>query len=112
MPRLKEPDPIAARVGERIQAFRLEHGFSLGDVHARGGPQKGHLCSIEQGLVRITILTLVQTAQAIGVHPIDLLIDPKASPRQALIERTRLMSEDALGLMLRDAERRIGGRRR
>lgn len=77
MPRRTEPDTLSLAVGRRIRALREEAGLTLEQV-ARGldGGSKGHLSSMERGLVRPTVHTLAALAERLGCLLQDLLTFP------------------------------------
>lgn len=64
---------------------------------------KGHLSSIERGLVVITIQTLKTIAEGLGVHPSDLLVEPGKSVRESVIDRSRTVSGATLERWLGEA---------
>jgi len=63
---------------------------------------KGHLSDIEKGLVVPTVRTLRILADRLGVLPLDLLTNPKASLREKLIDRTRGLPAAVLRRLLAD----------
>ena len=92
MPRRNEPDTLARAVGRRIRSLRHEIGLSLQELADRSElGSKGHLSSVERGLVRPNIQTLKQIADGLGVLPLDLLTFPKRSLRERLVELTRTL---------------------
>lgn len=109
MPRRTQPDPFALAVGLRIQALRKEGGLTmeqLAEASALGS--KGHLSSIEKGLVRPTVQTLKVLSEKLGVLPLDLLTFPLDDPRQALIDATRGLSASELNEVLAQLAQRRG----
>jgi transcriptional regulator with XRE-family HTH domain len=68
VPRRKIPDPAAVRIGARLRDLRLERRMSLENVAAACGVPRGHLSSIERGLVVMNIVTLVRIATALKVN--------------------------------------------
>ena len=50
---------------------------------------KGHISSLERGLVNPTAQLLKGIADALGVLPLDLLTFPDQDERQALVDSTR-----------------------
>ncbi|HMY19246.1 MAG TPA: helix-turn-helix transcriptional regulator [Polyangium sp.] len=89
MPRRSIPEPIAAKVGARIRELRLERGMSLADLADAAGLSKGHMSSVERGLVLITVGTVVATARALGVPPFVLAMFPDEEPLSTVIEHIR-----------------------
>lgn len=89
MPRRVIPEPIAAKVGARIRELRLERGMSLAALADAAGLSKGHMSSVERGLVLITVGTVVATARALEVPPFVLAMFPSEEPLSAVIEHIR-----------------------
>jgi transcriptional regulator with XRE-family HTH domain len=89
MPRRSIPEPIAAKVGARIRELRIERGMSLAALATAAGVSKGHMSSVERGLVLITVGTVVATARALGVPPFVLAMFPDDEPLSAVIEHVR-----------------------
>ena len=89
MPRRSTPEPIAAKVGARIRELRQERGMSLAALAEAAGLSKGHMSSVERGLVLITVGTVVATARALGVPPFVLAMFPAEEPLSAVIEHVR-----------------------
>jgi len=89
MPRRVIPEPIAAKVGARIRELRLERGMSLAALADAAGLSKGHMSSVERGLVLITVGTVVATARALEVPPFVLAMFPGEEPLSAVIEHVR-----------------------
>jgi len=87
MPRRPIPDPMAAKVGARIRELRMERGLSIATLAASAGLSKGHLSSVERGLVLINVGTIVATARALGVPPFVLATFPNEDPLSAVIEQ-------------------------
>ena len=93
MPRREEPDDLALEVGQRIRELREEEGLTIQELAETSKlGSKGHLSSMERGLVRPNIQTLKQIANGLGVLPLDLMTFPKRDARQKLIELTRHLS--------------------
>ncbi|UQA63449.1 helix-turn-helix domain-containing protein [Polyangium aurulentum] len=90
MPRRPNPEPVAAKVGTRIRDLRQERGMSLAALADASGLSKGHMSSVERGLVLITVGTVVSAARALGVPPFVLLMFPEEEPLAAVIEHVRL----------------------
>ena len=64
---------------------------------------KGHLSSIERGLVMVTVQTLKTIAEGLGVHPGDLLVSPENGVRDAVVDASRRVSTETLKRWLREA---------
>jgi len=89
MPRRLIPDPFAAKVGARIRELRIERGMSIAMLAASAGLSKGHMSSVERGLVLINVATVVATAKALAVPPFVLTMFPDEEPLSAVIEHIR-----------------------
>lgn len=110
VPRRTTPDALALAVGRRIKELREEAGLTLeGLAYQSELGSKGHLSSIERGLVRPTVHTLHALAQALDLAMLDLVTFPDEDDRQALVDATRFMSPPQVQATLRYA-RRTGGR--
>jgi transcriptional regulator with XRE-family HTH domain len=94
MPRRKQPDALAAKVGLRIRALRMERGMSMAAMAEAAGVSKGHVTNIERGLAQTTVGTLVATGRALGLAPSLLLVFPGEEPLGSVLEHLRV-SEDA-----------------
>ncbi len=94
MPRRVAPDELALEVGQRIREIRQEQGLTIQELAETSEiGSKGHLSSMERGLVRPNIQTLKQVADGLGVQPFDLLTFPKGGGlRHRLVEITRNLS--------------------
>ena len=102
MPRRSEVDPLALAVGKRIAHLRAENGLTLERLAYESGFSKGHLSSIERGLVRPTIQSLQTLADGLGVLLLDLVTFPEQGDRQRLIDETRRLPRGTLKRLLRD----------
>lgn len=89
MPRRLIPEPLAAKVGARIRELRTERGLSIAALAASAGLSKGHLSSVERGLVLITVNTLEVTARALGVPTFVLATFPDEDPLSAVVDLLR-----------------------
>jgi transcriptional regulator with XRE-family HTH domain len=71
MPRRNKPDTLSLAVGQRIRALRIEDGMTMEELaHEADAGSKGHISSIEKGLVRPNIQTLKAVADGLGVKPL------------------------------------------
>jgi transcriptional regulator with XRE-family HTH domain len=89
MPRRTTPEPIAAKVGARLRDLRQERGFSLAALADASGLSKGHMSSVERGLVLVTVGTVVAAAKALGVPPFVVIMFPDEDPLAAALEHVR-----------------------
>lgn len=90
MPRRPSADPVAAKVGARIRDLRFERGLSLAALADASGLSKGHMSSVERGLVLITVGTVVAAARALNMPPFLLMMFPEEEPFAAVVEHVRL----------------------
>lgn len=89
MPRRRVPDPLAEAVGRRIRMLREEQGLTMEKLAYESEFSKGHLSSLERGLVMPTVATLQLLADRLGVLVADLVTDPSGGPRAELLEASR-----------------------
>ena len=115
MPRRTEPDPHALVIGQRIKFLREEAGLTLeklayeadaskgqeADV-SKGHFSKGHLSSLERGLVMPTVATLRVLADRLGVLVADLVSDPDGSDRERILALTRQLPAGTLKKLVRE----------
>ena len=95
-----EPDPLAARVGERIRRLRKEAEFTFDAFVEESGLGRGYLSELERGLVVPTIGTLARVAKALELTVADLVVGD--SERERLFEELR----DAPNNVLRELRER------
>ena len=103
MPRRAEPDPLALAVGQRIRALREERGLTQEKLAYESEVRsKGHLSSIEAGLVMPTIATLKVIADGLGVLVVDLVNDPDDGDRAKVVELTRGLPTGVLRKLVKE----------
>jgi transcriptional regulator with XRE-family HTH domain len=103
MPRRKTPHPLAAAVGRRIRKLREEAGLTIEKLAFESDLQsKGHLSSIEKGLVMPTVATLAAIAERLDVLVVDVVNEPEAGERQKLIELSRSLQPGTLRKLVRE----------
>ena len=109
MPRRDVPDPLALAVGQRVRQLRVETGLTLEMLafeseasRGKKGFSKGHLSSLEKGLVMPTVATLKVLADRLGVLVADLVIVPDDGDRERVIDATRKLSKGVLKKLARD----------
>jgi transcriptional regulator with XRE-family HTH domain len=69
-----EPDPLAARIGQRIRALRTAAEFGFDAFVEETGLGRGYVSELERGLVIPTIGTLARVAKALDVTVADLVL--------------------------------------
>ena len=74
-----------------MRRLRLKAGLSQDLVAIRMGVDRAHVSSMERGQQNITLLTLHEASQAIGVPPAAMLADSgePAPPKDMKAPRTR-----------------------
>ncbi len=69
----ERPDPLAARIGQRIRALRSETAFAFDAFVEETGLGRGYVSELERGLVVPGVGTLARIARALGVTIADLV---------------------------------------
>ena len=82
-PLTSEPQEAAylARLGERVRAWRTEHGMTRRALSAASGVSERYLAQLESGLGNISVLLLRKVALAMGVSVERLVQEEERSPR-------------------------------
>ncbi|HEX4334333.1 MAG TPA: helix-turn-helix transcriptional regulator [Polyangiaceae bacterium] len=102
MPRREEADPRALAIGQRIRQLREDAGLNKEQLAFEADFSKGHLSSLERGLVMPTVGSLERLADVLGVLVIDLINDPSKGDRERLIDLSRFISSGALRKLVRE----------
>jgi len=105
MPRRTTPDPFAARIGARIRELRHEYDMSLAALADASHVSKGHLSSIEQGLVGITIATTFRVAEGFGVPPLYLVAFVEEDPTVEVVELLRKLPKEQFVALHRELKK-------
>jgi len=104
MPRRTKPDALALAIGLRIRALREEAGLTQEKLaYTSELGSKGHLSSLEKGLVMPTVATLRSIADRLDVLVADLVNDPTENERAKLLELTRSLPLEAVRRLIREA---------
>lgn len=61
--------------GRNLRRLRSEAGLTQATLAERMGVDRAHVSNMERGLQNVTLLTMWDAAQAIGVSPARLLQD-------------------------------------
>ena len=69
----ERPDPLAARIGQRIRQLRTDNEFPFDAVVEETGLGRGYVSELERGLVVPGVGTLARVAHALGVTIADLV---------------------------------------
>lgn len=105
MPRRTTPDPFAARVGARIKELRTERGMSLGDLADAAALSKGHLSSVEHGLVGVTIGTIAALARGFGMPAFSVLTFAEEDPIAETVELIRKLPDKEFKVLARELKK-------
>jgi transcriptional regulator with XRE-family HTH domain len=62
--------------GANVRVYRRAAGLSQEAVAVRMGVDRAYVSAIERGLQNVTLLTIWQLAESLGVRPVDLLVEP------------------------------------
>lgn len=73
LPPAKAPDPLYARLGERVLSARRHRGMSQQQLAERVGLTRTSITNLERGHQKIQVHTLYAVAEALGVDPATLL---------------------------------------
>src|ERR671928_1446314 len=76
----QQEDAYLARLGERVRAWRAEHGMSRKNLAAAAGLSERYLAQLEAGRGNISVLLLRKVAHAMGV-PVERLVREDGAPR-------------------------------
>lgn len=71
------PHAFIAKVGARVRQLCYERNMSLADVANASGISKGHLSSIEHGLIGMTLGTVERFAKALEISPMYVYAFPE-----------------------------------
>ncbi len=63
------------RFGNRVRAFREQSGMSQEALAAKAGIHRTYMGSVERGERNICLKNILRIAEALGIHPRDLLED-------------------------------------
>jgi transcriptional regulator with XRE-family HTH domain len=103
MPRRTKPNALALAVGRRIKALREDLGLTQEQVaYTSDLRSKGHLSSLEKGLVMPTVATLKAIADRLDVLVADLVTDPRDGDRAKLVELTRGLPPGVLRRLVKE----------
>ena len=67
------PMDIRQLFGRNLRRYRQNVGISQQALAVRMGVDRAHISSMERGLQNVTLLTLWEASQAVGVRPAALL---------------------------------------
>ncbi len=101
MPRREKPHAYALRIGQRLRDLREEKGLTMEKLAYESElGSKGHISSLERGLMVPTVETIRIISERLEVLPLDLLCFPEEGKREELIDLSRRLSERELDALL------------
>lgn len=101
MPRREKPHPFALRIGKRLRELREEKGLTMEKLAYESDlGSKGHISSLERGLMIPTVETIRIISERLEVLPLDLLCFPEDGKREELIALSRALSERELAALV------------
>jgi transcriptional regulator with XRE-family HTH domain len=62
-------------IGKNVKLLREAHGYTQGDLAKASGLQRSYIGDVERGSRNLTVSSISQIADALGVHPGILLFD-------------------------------------
>lgn len=68
---------VLASLGKNLRKLREKNGWTLRDLADYSGIDNSKISKIEKGSVNITVITLIELSNALGVLPAELLGKPK-----------------------------------
>ena len=92
-----------ARLGERVRAWRTEHGMSRKALSEASGVSERYLAQLEAGQGNISVLLLRKVARAMGVAVERLVREDEAQPRPIALLGLRGAGKSTLGAKLAQA---------
>ncbi|OZA91887.1 MAG: transcriptional regulator [Azorhizobium sp. 39-67-5] len=67
--------------GANVRVYRLAAGLSQEAVAVRMGVDRAYVSAIERGRQNATLLTIWEVAQALGVRPAALIVEPASKSK-------------------------------
>lgn len=105
MPRRTTPDPLCSRVGARIRELRNEYDMSLEQLADASKLSKGHLSSVEQGLVAITLGTIASIARGFGLPALYVVAFAEEDPGAEVVELIRKLRPEQFRPLYRELKK-------
>src|ERR671931_773335 len=96
----QQEDAYLARLGERVRAWRTEHGMSRKSLAAASGVSERYLAQLEAGHGNISVLLLRKVARAMGVAVERLLREEAAAEKPIALIGLRGAGKSTLGAKL------------
>jgi len=92
-----------ARLGERVRAWRTEHGMSRKHLSEASGVSERYLAQLEAGQGNISVLLLRKVARAMGVAVERLVREEQAAARPIALLGLRGAGKSTLGARLAES---------
>src|SRR5918996_2369978 len=86
-----------SRLGERVRAWRSEHGMTRKALAAASGVSERYLAHLEAGQGNISVLLLRKVARAMGVPVESLVREDEAQERPIALVGLRGAGKSTLG---------------
>lgn len=86
--------PFLVALGERARALRSRRGLTRRALSERAAVSERHLANLEYGVGNVSILVLLQIAEALNCSLAELLGDPTTRSPEALLLRDLLADRD------------------
>jgi XRE family aerobic/anaerobic benzoate catabolism transcriptional regulator len=96
----QQEDAYLARLGERVRAWRAEHGMSRKNLAAAAGLSERYLAELEAGRGNISVLLLRKVARAMGVAVERLVREEEALEKPIALVGLRGAGKSTLGAKL------------
>ena len=98
LPDGKERNPFLTELGERVRAIRARRGMTRKAVSVAAEVSERHLANLEYGEGNVSVLVLMQVAQALQCSLAELVGDVSTSSPEWLLIREMLADRDESGL--------------
>src|SRR5690348_1914135 len=96
----QQEDAYLARLGERVRAWRAEHGMSRKNLAAAAGLSERYLAELEAGRGNISVLLLRKVARAMGVAVERLVREEEGVEKPIALVGLRGAGKSTLGAKL------------
>jgi XRE family aerobic/anaerobic benzoate catabolism transcriptional regulator len=96
----QQEDAYLARLGERVRAWRAEHGMSRKNLATAAGLSERYLAELEAGRGNISVLLLRKVARAMGVAVERLVREEEALEKPIALVGLRGAGKSTLGAKL------------
>jgi XRE family aerobic/anaerobic benzoate catabolism transcriptional regulator len=99
----QEEDAYLARLGDRVRAWRTEHGMTRKSLAAASGVSERYLAQLEAGEGNISVLLLRKVARAMGVTVERLVREEEPAAKPVALVGLRGAGKSTLGAKLAQA---------